>query len=766
MTAPAKQNESPSLRRVTKRYDVVVAGGGMSGVGAAVTAARHGAKTALLQDRSVLGGNGSKEIRVTLQGASGGANAIYFRETGLMEELLLENQRRNPEANAELWDTVLLEKVLAQPGLDLYLNSPLYDVTVKDGRIRSVTALTLQAETLTTLEAEYFIDCTGDGTLGFLAGAPYMSGKESKAEFGEDLAPAERQSYTLGGSILFYAKDAGKPVQFVPPGFAHKFTAKDFRDGRNPVPEFDRLHGGFWWCEWGGTLDTIHDNEAIKYELLRIAYGLFDYLKNDPEVREKNRNYTLEWVGTIPGKRESRRFIGDHILTQQDVVERREFADAAAFGGWNLDDHAPKGFFDDDVPPSIHTQIPGLYNIPLRSLYSKTVPNLFFAGRNVSATHVALTSARVMLTCAQMGEGAGAAAALCIQKEITPRELVSDKEALAAFHARLERDDHYVVGARCADPANVARGGTAKASSQLAGATLDRNGKTVKLDADRMVLFPAPNVGTKLPYVEVLLSADSATTLGWQLHAADGRGGTIPHSTAAEGVVEVPAGGTQWVRVPVNATIGIDAWHMLELKKNPALHWHTCGEWLVGVRTYVEQNQNRHRYKNAHSRFRSLTAPRWGGEGISYCVRLPENAGAYAPQNAVNGHSRPYNRPNLWASKTTDFAKNGPEWLEVALQKPAALREVVLLFDSDLDRHLSNLWFPAPYAIEPDLVKDYDLELRVNGTWVKVAEERGNYLRRRAHKLDGTKSADAVRVTVHATNGVPRAQIYEVRAYV
>lgn len=133
MTTPAKQNESPSLRRVTKRYDVVVAGGGMAGVGAAMTAARHGAKTALLQDRSVLGGNGSKEIRVTLQGASGGANAIYFRETGLMEELLLENQRRNPEANAELWDTVLLEKVLAQPDLDLYLNSPLYDVTVKDG---------------------------------------------------------------------------------------------------------------------------------------------------------------------------------------------------------------------------------------------------------------------------------------------------------------------------------------------------------------------------------------------------------------------------------------------------------------------------------------------------------------------------------------------------------------------------------------------------------------------------------------------------------
>ncbi|MCW8134019.1 MAG: FAD-dependent oxidoreductase, partial [Planctomycetota bacterium] len=447
-----------ALRCETKQYDVVVAGGGMSGVGAAITAARHGAKVALLQDRPVLGGNGSKEVRVWLQGASGGANALWFRETGLMEELLLENQFRNQDGNAEAWDTVILDLVLTQKNLDLYLSTSVMDVKTSGGKIESITALTLASERLTTFQAPFFIDCTGDGTLGYLAGAPYMTGRESKAEFNESLAPEERKTYTLGGSILFLAKDTGKPVTFQSPSFAHKFTAKDFRWGRNPVHEFDRIKGGFWWIEWGGTLDTIHDNEAIKVELLKIAYGIFDYLKNDPEWKEKYKHYALEWVGTIPGKRESRRFVGEHILTEQDVVDRAEFPDGVAFGGWNLDDHAPLGFFDDHHPPATHTHIPGVYNVPLRSLYSKTVPNLLFAGRNVSATHVALTSVRVMLTCAQMGEAVGAAAAQCVKEGCLPREVASNPEKIARLRERLMRDDHYIVNMRRADPADAALG--------------------------------------------------------------------------------------------------------------------------------------------------------------------------------------------------------------------------------------------------------------------------------------------------------------------
>ena len=752
-------SQLPSLRRETKTYDVVVAGGGMSGVGAAITAARHGASVALIQDRPVLGGNGSKEIRVWLQGASGGGNAIYFRETGLMEEILLENQFRNPEGNAELWDTVLLEKVLMQKGLDLYLNTSVLEVQTVGGKpgaaIQNLTALTLHSERLTTFEAAYFIDCTGDGTVGYLAGAPYMTGREAKSDFNESMAPAERQTCTLGGSILFLAKDVGHAVKFVPPAFAHKFTKKDFRSGRNPVHEFDHVKGGFWWVEWGGELNTIHDNEAIKFELMKIAYGIFDYLKNDPEVREKYKNFTLEWVGTIPGKRESRRFIGDHIMTEQDIVSRRDFPDAIAFGGWNLDDHAPKGFFDDHAPASMHTQIPGLYNIPLRSLYSNTIPNLLFAGRNVSCTHIALTSVRVMLTCAQMGEAAGATAAFCAQKKLTPRD-VATGPAIAHVRERLLQDDHYVVGARSDNPLDLARrnGVTVSASSQLKRASMETGDALVPLDTDRMVLFPADNGA--LPHVDVLLTASADTVVGWQLHRGDDRGGTIPAETLAEGSVAIPAGGTQWVRVPVAAKVEATGWLMLELKTNPALAWHESAERLVGLKSYFAGKQNHDRQTNAHSRF-------YVNRRRQLCIRLPENEKTYAANNAVNGLARPFNAPNLWISQRTDFKQ--PEWLEVALERPETVRAIQFLFDSDLDRHLTNTWVTTPYAIEPDLIKDYDVEVKQNGSWKKVAEGRDNHHRRCRHVLPEAVKADAVRIVIQATNGTPRAQVYAMQVY-
>ncbi len=756
-TIPPSQ---PALRRITRSYDVVVCGGGMAGIGAAITAARHGAKVALIQDCPVLGGNGSKEVRVWLQGASGGANALWFRETGLMEELLLENQFRNQSGQYELWDAVLLDAVISQAGLDLHLNTALYAVTMGSGkelgRIASVDALTLHSETMTTFSAPMFIDCTGDGTLGYLAGAPYMTGREAKGEHGESLAPAQRQENTLGGSILFLAKDIGKPVDFHPPSFAHRFTEKDFRMGRNPVWEFDKIRGGFWWIEWGGQLDTIHDNEAIKLELLRIAYGIFDYLKNDPAQREKNRNLTLEWVGTIPGKRESRRFIGDHVLTEQDVVARADFPDAIAFGGWNLDDHAPLGFFDDAHPPSTHTHIPGTYNIPLRSLYSKTIPNLLFAGRDVSATHIALTSVRVMLTCAQMGEAVGAAAAMCAREGLTPREIANGPRVVA-LRERLLRDDHHVIGARSDDPADLARrpGARATASSQLEDLSLDQPDRVFALDKDRLLMFPA--FAGPLTHIDVLLTATEDTTLAWRLHRGDGRGLTIPAGLRGEGSAKLARGEAVWTRIPLDAVIHDTDWGMIELIRNPHISWHGCGARRVGIKSYEESNDQWGKNSNRHSRFGCMRGER------NYCFRLPAEPQAYGPANAIDGYARPFLSPSLWISRASDFAR--PEWLLVELAQPAPINEVSLLFDADLDRHLVNAWIAAPHAVEPDLVKDYDLEVRSEGRWSTVAEVRANHLRLRSHVLAQAITGDAVRLVVRATNGTPRAQVYALRVY-
>lgn len=749
---------APAFRRVTKRYDVVVAGGGMAGIGAAITAARHGASVALLQDRPVLGGNGSKEVRVWLQGASGGANTLWFRESGLMEELLLENQFRNPTGQYELFDATLLDLVLAQRGLDLFLNTAVHAVDVDQSgaapRIRSLEAHTLHSETLTTFEAAYVIDCTGDGTLGYLAGAAYMTGRESRADFGEPMAGEATRANTLGGSILFQAKDVGRPVEFHPPAFAHRFTEKDFRNGRHPVHEFDRIRGGFWWMEWGGTLDTIHDNEAIKLELLKIAYGIFDWLKNDPSQREKNRNLTLEWVGTIPGKRESRRFVGDHVLTEQDVVGRRDFDDAIAFGGWNLDDHAAKGFFDDVEPPSTHTHIPGTYNIPLRSLYARDLGNLLFAGRDVSATHVALTSVRVMLTCAQMGEAAGAAAAMCVQQGLTPRELASGPR-MAELRERLLLDDHHIVGARSRLQRDLCLrdGARASASSQLTDISLERADAAFPLSKDRLLLFPG--VAGTLPWIEVLLSADKDTEVRWTLHRGDGRGVFIPSEQLATGSVRVAAGERRWVRIALDATLDCDDWAMLELAKADGVSWHGQHERRVGVKAWGEAPGHGGRGSNRHCRFGKMP-------GHLYCFRVPPQPRTYAPASAIDGWLRPHLTPSLWISAPSDFSR--PEWLQVEFAQPGEVAEVQALFDSDLDRHMTNAWVDAPHRVEPDLVRDYAIELRVDGAWTTVAEGRGNRHRRRHHRLERPLRADAIRLLVHGTNGTPRAQVYALRA--
>jgi hypothetical protein len=756
---PARQ---PMLRRETKRYDVVVAGAGLAGLGAAVTAARHGAKVALLQDRPVLGGNASKEIRVWPQGASGGQNAVYFRETGLMEELLLENQYRNSEGNPEIWDTVLLDKVLTQPNLDLCLNTSVFEVEKQGESIRSVTALTLHAEVLTTFEADYFIDCTGDGTVGFLAGAPFMRGRESRANFGETMAPPERQSYTLGGTILFYSRDAGRPVEFHAPAFAHKFTAKDFRSGRHPDKEFARYGGLFWWTEWGGTLDTIHDNEAVKYELLKIAYGVFDWLKNAPENREKHKNMVLDWFGSIPGKRESRRFIGDHVLTQQDVVGRPAFHDAVAFGGWNLDDHAPKGFYDDEKPASFHTQIPGLYNIPLRCLCSKQIPNLLFAGRNISASHLAMTSTRVMLTCGQMGEAAGAAAAMCLQKKISPR-LLAESDAVRDLQQRLLRDDHYIVGLPSHESADLARRADvqAAASSQESRVFQEDGSSRLALDVDRLIMFPAqPGL---LPWAEVLLTARADATLNWQLHRPDGSGLTIPAAVVAAGSVVLKRGEAQWVRIPLNASIESADNHMLELKQNPDIDWHLADCKVLGLKSFSQVAQRHERGVNEHARFSCLRASSWGGKHQCYCLRLPEDARIYAPANVLNGFARPFKGVNAWVSKVTDFAQ--PEWLELSWKNAVSISEILLRFDSDLDRHVTAMWRKAPHASEPDLIKEYDVDARVNGAWQTAVKITGNHLRHRVHKLERGLNADAVRLVVKSTHGAARAHVYEMRVY-
>ncbi len=473
--------------------DLLVAGGGMAGVCAAIAAARQGLKVVLCQDRSVLGGNASSEIRMHICGGDCHGSRKGTRESGLIEELRIEDAYRNPERCYPFWDVILYEKVVAEPNITLLLDtvvtgadvqtpedqSPLPgagdaagdggssgDIRVKDelggdgggsgdeglfehrgprrARIVAATAMRQLTEDQFVIRAKYYADCTGDGRLGSEAGADFRIGRESKSMHDESLAQPKSDRWTLGNSILITSRRTDHPVAFIPPPWARKFDPQQLKVGRG----IRSWEYGFWWVEWGGTLDTIKDNcTTIRHELYRIALGLWDYVKNSGNYPD-SVNWTLDWIGAIPGKRESRRFLGPHILVQSDLQTARVFDDEAAYGGWAIDLHPPAGIDAVDEPPFTPTHLPHLYGIPLRCYFSRNIENLFMAGRNISATHVAFASTRVMATCAIGGEAVGVAAARCLEEDKTPGELVADPKALERFQQALLAEDLTLLNVR------------------------------------------------------------------------------------------------------------------------------------------------------------------------------------------------------------------------------------------------------------------------------------------------------------------------------
>jgi hypothetical protein len=451
----------PNMRLVELEADVLVAGGGLAGVCAAIAAARNGARVVLVQDRSRLGGNSSSEVKMHVVGANGHKGRPGWREGGLIEELRLDDAVGNPQRSWELWDLLLYDKLVSEPNVTLLLETALYAAATRDGRIESVTARCDRSEHLYRVRAKVYVDATGDSRLGLEAGALFRAGRETRDEFGESLAPDKADAQTLGSSILFTARRHPVPMPYRPPSWARTIT-KDRLRFRDVGPH--NWEYGYWWIEWGGGRDTIRDNERIRFELLSIVTGVWGYIKNGGEHPE-SANWALEWVGMMPGRRGSRRLVGDVIVTQHDLV-RGTWPDAVAIGGWPMDDHPPGGFDRPDLPPNTVLRTDEVYDLPLRALYSRDVPNLMMAGRNISATHAAFTSTRVMATCAAVGQAVGTAAAACVEHGLLPRELAARSDLVTTLQQRLVRQDQTIRGVRAADPLDLARAARVRASAE------------------------------------------------------------------------------------------------------------------------------------------------------------------------------------------------------------------------------------------------------------------------------------------------------------
>ncbi|RPE05730.1 FAD-dependent oxidoreductase [Chitinophaga lutea] len=739
--------------------DLVITGGGLSGVCAAITAARQGLKVVLVQDRSVLGGNASSEVRLWILGATShmGNNNRWAREGGLVDEILVENTYRNPEGNPVIFDMILLDKVAQEPNITLLLNTTVYEVQKKnDAEISALKAFCSQNQTEYLLSAPLFIDASGDGVVGFLAGAAFRMGAEKKEELGELFAPSEEYGELLGHSLYFYSKDTGRPVTFTPPAFA--------LDDITKVPRYRSFNAKeygckLWWIEYGGRLDTVHDTETIKWELWKVVYGVWNHIKNSGEFPEAE-NLTLEWVGMIPGKRESRRFEGDYMMRQQDIVEQREHEDAVAFGGWSIDLHPADGVFS-EKPGCNQWHSKGIYQIPYRSLYSRNINNLLLGGRTISASHVAYGSTRVMATAAHVTQAAAMAAVLCKENGLLPADIIR-KGYTKELQLRLLRTGQYIPGLRYQSPLDHAATATITASSELV--LNEFPGQPLLKPLEISVAQMIPLAAGKVPEMAFHAEATGNTTLEVELRVSGKNGNHTPDETLARQTIQLHPG-RNCLRLQFNAEMKAAGYAFVTFFKNPAVLLHFTDKRVTGILSVFNT------VNKAVSNYGKQTppedigmdafefwCPRRRPEGHNVDFKVAEGLKMFSPENVRNGLERPVSQPNAWVAGWDDPKPA----LTLSWNEPKAISDIELFFDTDYDHPMESVLMTHPETAMPFCVRKY-----------RVKDEAGNIL---AEKTDNYQAYNRIQLAAplhtrrlvieveHPSDKVPAA-ICAVRCY-
>ncbi len=740
---------------VALETDLVVVGGGLAGTCTAITAARAGIHVVLVQDRPVLGGNASSEVRLWILGATShmGNNNRWAREGGVIDEILVENMHRNPEGNPLILDTIVLEKVVSEPNITLLLNTAVHDLEKSDPDTISVLrAFCSQNSTSYVLRAPLFCDASGDGIAGFLAGAAFRMGAESRDEFGEGFAPDVAYGELLGHSMYFYSKDTGKPVTYVPPSFALKDITV--------IPRYRDIQAKdsgcrFWWFEYGGRLDTVHDTEKIKWELWRVIYGAWDYIKNSGRFPEAE-TMTLEWVGTIPGKRESRRFEGDYILTQRDVVEQRQHPDAVSFGGWAMDLHPADGLYS-ELSPCTQWHSKGVYQIPYRTMYSRNIANLFLTGRLISVSHVAFGSTRVMATCAHNGQAAGMAAALCRKHGCTPRQV-----NIAELQTELLKTGQHIPGAQLVDPEDLAQAATVRTSSCLELGELKPNGELQALDASRAMLLPSP--AGQPPAVIILVDVARPTTLHVEVRESARAENYTPEQIIHREEIPLSAGRAQVVRIAPQVRIASPRYLAYCLMQNTKVSVHLSDVRVTGVLS-LSQSMNRAVAKGARQEPPAgsgidsfefwLPSRRPGGKNFALSVEPPLQL--FCGRNVINGMDRPTFQPNAWVAALDD---NNPR-LTLTWPEPRTIGRVDLSFDTDFDHPMESVLMGHPEREMPFCVKRFRV---LDDAKNVLFEAKNNHKSRISVQFLTVLRTSALHIDVLETHGAPAA-ILAVRCY-
>lgn len=741
-------------------YDVVVCGAGPGGVPAAIAAARHGAKTLLISGRPVIGGNASDEAGVGFNGAS--SRQFNAREGGIGEEIVRGNYKKN-----EGWTSLLMDLCNAEENLTLICNYFVNGAETVDGTIKSITAMHVETNEQIIITGKQFIDCSGDGWLGYHAGAKYRLGREAKWQYNEEFAPEVADTRTMSGCIMM-----GKRVVDRRPGEID--TGKEVKYGRGPIfletdkevsyvapewvpkfpkgDEYGRNIEGInfhWWLEAPNIYDDIYDAEMARDELFRILLGHFNYIKNLWNEKERAKNYIFNCMPFYDAKRESRRFVGDYVLTQNDCMEGKDFPDTVSHTGWPIDLHNPKGIYSGKEGPFFsNTHIP-LTKVPFRSLYSANINNLLFAGRCASVSHIALGTCRIENTIACEGQAVGTAAAICCKDDISPRELC--KTRIEELQQILIKDDQYIPGRISTDEKDIARRAEVTASSEKDGEIyyehIGREFEGFELDKQRATFF-ARDVADYIGSVWTKLSnkTDEEKTLLFHVRLQADPDGYVTEDDICTCTVVLPPNSTDWYEIKIDVTTKL-RYLWMWTDKNPGVWWHAY-EGAALDHTRSERDSESEEFKNM----------RW----ITHAVQLTKpdiRTANCSAKNIINGYSRANDHINYeWVS---DPDQGLPQWIELKLDKQQPINKIHVTLDTDMTNpSMLKLFEDFPSK----LVKAYTVEVNDGNNWIQVAEVKDNWFRRINHKFD-TINATAVRINVTESGDGVTARIFEVRIY-
>lgn len=725
------------MKKITN--DLTVVGGGYAGICVAIAAARHGLKVALINDRNVLGGNASSEHRVHVNGAasSGESDAFYNREAGIADELKMFTFSKNPTYNKKigfnLSDMALLEKVLDEENISFYPGTVVYDVETDGDKITKVFAVQPKTQEELEFESELFCDASGDGIVGYKSGCEYRLGREARSEFNESLAPEEADDAAMPSCILFNIVKTGKPVKFKKPSFAYDLVKDDKlkyfnrpETGRE-LPKLGGRYNGLWWLEYAYPLNTIKDSDEIDLELRKLVYGYWDYIKNSG-LYPDSEDMVIDWIAPYASKRESRRFIGEYILKQDDIQNAVDFDDAVATGGWSLDIHDTYGIYGDG-PTSAFGKVSSLYNIPFSIMYSKDRKNLFLAGRIASCTHVAMGSTRVMQTLGTMGQAVGTAAYLCKKYDCMPTDV--RHKHIDELQSILQKDGQYIIGKKedCGQVSNAKI--TASSTKKMQNVNCE---KEFSIDNNLVFTLPVSKSFTNKIEVKIKNTSGKETTLKYKVFNQESAKVDNLGELLCEREVKISENFEDWVALPLELEKLYDRIFIV-IEKNPDLNVYASFDRVTGAPSYFGS------FRNAKTE-----------KAYSYCFKgVEDSANLYDVSNVANGFSRPDCKPNVWISESTNN-----EWLELEWENHIDIKNVQIYFNPQFETD----HFDSPIC---QLITDYDIIVATTDGEIKK-EVRDNYNGQNSFDITA-KGVSKIRFDFIKNNGAKEFEVFTVKVF-